>query len=114
MSATRSAHLWGFALAAIALLGWAGPVAAAQCCDKPKAAKAECPSGAIGATLEGANFCVGCSLKKSSGAGAQCSVVGCKHAFKVTKAVGEDGKELTCVKGWVLHYLETEKSKELI
>lgn len=68
----------------------------------------------IEATLTGRNFCLGCALQKEKGAGAQCRLFGHKHAFKAARAVGEDGKELADLGGSVLHYLETEKSQELI
>ena len=67
----------------------------------------------IEATVTGSNFCLGCSLKKDLGAGAQCSIYGHKHSLKVTKAVAA-GKELPEMNGWVLHYLETDKSQDLI
>ena len=66
------------------------------------------------ATVEGTNFCVGCTLKKREGAAAQCKIYGHKHALKVDKAVDKDGKELTRMKGWVLHYLDTEKSQDVL
>ena len=71
-------------------------------------------SDVVKATVEGTNFCSGCVLKKAKGAGAQCSIFGHKHALKVNKAVGENGKELPYMPGLVLYYLETEKSQELI
>ena len=40
--------------------------------------------------------------------------MGHKHALKVSKAVDKDGKELTGMRGGVLHYLENEKSRDLI
>ena len=74
----------------------------------------EASSGAIKATVEGRNFCVGCALKSKQGAGAQCNALGHKHAFKVTRVVGADGKEMADMGGWVLHYLDTDKSQELL
>jgi len=68
----------------------------------------------VEATVEGRNFCLGCALKKEKGAKAQCSLFGHRHSLKVNKAVDMDGNELMEMKGWVLHYLETEKSKPLI
>ncbi len=72
------------------------------------------PAGVIHADVEGKNFCLGCALKKKKGAAAQCSLFGHKHSLRVSRATGEDGKELADLKGWVLHYLENEKSKALI
>ena len=66
------------------------------------------------ATVTGSNICLGCSLKKQKGAAAQCSIFGHKHGLKITKAVGPDGKDLPEMRGWVLHYLETEHSQDLI
>jgi thioredoxin-related protein len=68
---------------------------------------------AVEATVTGSNFCLGCSLKKELGAGAQCSIYGHTHALRVTKALA-GGKELSEMKGWVLHYLATDKSQDLI
>ena len=70
--------------------------------------------GVIHASVEGSNFCLGCALKKQKGAAAQCSVYGHRHSLRVARATGKDGKELADLKGWVLHYLENEKSQELI
>lgn len=67
----------------------------------------------IEAVVTGENICLGCALKKEKGAGAQCSIYGHKHALRVTSAtVG--GKDMPDMKGWVLHYLETQKSEDLI
>lgn len=67
----------------------------------------------IEAIVAGENICVGCTLKKEQGAGAQCGIYGHKHALLVTDAtVG--GKNIPDMKGWVLHYLETQKSENLI
>ena len=105
-----------FPLMAIVTLCWFAPVQAKACGTGSKVMKAETEPTAtvMGATLEGENFCLGCNLKKEKGAGAQCSLYGHKHSFKVTKALDEDGKELTGLEGWVLHYLENEKSEKLI
>ena len=70
--------------------------------------------GVIHASVVGRNFCLGCSLKKQKGAAAQCSVFGHKHSLRIATATGKDGKELADLKGWVLHYLENEKSVDLI
>lgn len=65
------------------------------------------------ATVEGENFCLGCSLKKDKGAAAQCSKYGHRHALKVAKAT-IDGKEHPEMTGWVLHYLETDSAQPVI
>lgn len=65
------------------------------------------------ATVEGENFCVGCSLKTSKGAAAQCSKYGHQHALKVTSAT-VDGKEHPEMAGWVLHYLDTDSAQAVI
>ena len=71
-------------------------------------------SDVVTATVSGTNVCVGCSLKKEKGAGAQCKVYGHKHSLKVSKATDKDGNELSDMNGWLLFYLETNKSTELI
>lgn len=93
-------------LAAVLVLGCAG-LALGQKEADPTAASS------IEVTVTGQNICLGCSLKAEKGAGAQCSVYGHKHAFRVDSASTGKG-ELPAMKGWVLHYLETEKSAELI
>ncbi len=75
---------------------------------------ATAPPGVIHASVEGSNFCLGCALKKRKGAAAQCSVFGHRHSLRVVRATTKDGKELADLKGWVLHYLENEKSQALI
>ncbi len=94
----------GVFLVTVVALGWL----VSGCADKDGV---EIESDVIKAAVEGTNFCLGCALKKQKGAAAQCSIFGHKHALKVTRAVG---KELTGMRGWVLHYLETEKSQDLI
>ena len=79
-----------------------------------KEGEAAAPPGVIHASVEGKNFCLGCALKKKKGAAAQCSLFGHKHSLRVTRATGKDGRELAELKGWVLHYLENEKSEALI
>ena len=65
------------------------------------------------AVITGENICLGCTLKTEQGAGAQCSIFGHRHSLRVTSAkVG--GKDMPEMNGWVLHYLETKESKELI
>ncbi len=68
----------------------------------------------VEATVTGENFCVGCALKKEKGAGAQCSIFGHKHSLRVTRAIATDNTELVEMQGWILFYLETEISQELI
>ena len=83
--------------------------------DSPKTdGRAGVAPGVIHASVEGNNFCLGCALKKREGAAAMCSVYGHRHSLRVARAIGKDGKELADLKGWVLHYLENEKSQELI
>lgn len=78
-----------------------------------KKAEKPVPAGVIHASVEGKNICLGCALKKKKGAAAQCDLFGHRHALRVSGATGEDGKELANLKGWVLHYLENEKSQKL-
>jgi hypothetical protein len=75
----------------------------------PGSAKAEAGE----AVVTGKNFCLGCSLKKEWGAAAQCSKYGHRHALKVTTATA-DGKEVPDMKGWVLHYLDTDNAQPYI
>lgn len=114
MSAARRMWSWGISAAAIAAMCWLTPVQAGESEGKAERPQMEASSGAVKATLEGKNFCVGCALRSQKGAGAQCNVLGHKHAFKVTRVVGADGKEMAGMGGWVLHYLDTDKSQELL
>ena len=75
--------------------------------------KATAAAEVIEATVEGENFCLGCSLKKEKGAAAQCKQYGHKHALKVTSATAA-GKELPQMKGWILHYLDTDNAQPFI
>jgi len=83
-------------------------------CGSKAAKPVQKAAGVLKATVTGANFCLGCALKKEHEAKARCSVYGHKHSLKVTKAVGEDGSELAGLQGTVLHYLETERSHAFI
>lgn len=67
----------------------------------------------VQAVVTGQNFCLGCALKKAAGAAAQCSKYGHRHALKVTSATvaGKDAPEM---KGWVLHYLDTDDGQPYI
>lgn len=67
----------------------------------------------IEVTVKGQNICLGCMLKKEKDAGAQCSIYGHKHVLRVANATAA-GKNLTAMNGWVLHYLETQASEDLI
>ena len=96
-------------LALVVVIALTLPIAAAQ--DKTEQPKAK---GVYEATVEGTNFCIGCTLKKREGAIAQCKIFGHRHALRVAKAVDKNGKELPEVKGWVLHYLDTEKSQDVL
>ena len=102
--------IWGkLLLALVVVIALTLPIAAAQ--DKTEQPKAK---GVYEATVEGTNFCIGCTLKKREGAIAQCKIFGHRHALRVAKAVDKNGKELPEVKGWVLHYLDTEKSQDVL
>lgn len=80
---------------------------------KQTAASAASEAAVVAATVEGENFCLGCSLKKEKGAAAQCSKYGHRHALKVSKAT-VDGKDRPEMKGWVLHYLDTDSAQPVI
>ena len=75
--------------------------------DEPTEAKV------IAAKVTGENICLGCMLKKEKGAAAQCSKYGHRHALRVTGAT-EAGKDLPEMKGWVLHYLDTDNGQPFI
>lgn len=66
----------------------------------------------VEATVTGRNYCLGCALKEK-GAGSQCSSYGPMHALRVSKVV-VDGKEQADMQGWVLHYLPTQSSQDLL
>ncbi len=68
----------------------------------------------INVTLEGKNICLACTLKKEQGAAADCKTYGHRHTLKVEKAYDENGNELKGMEGWVLHYLENDKSEKYI
>lgn len=67
----------------------------------------------VQAVITGQNLCLGCSLKKEAGAAAQCSKYGHRHALKVTTATVA-GKAVPKMKGWVLHYLDTDSGQPYI
>ncbi len=89
----------------------AGHALAQEHPEHPKKSPAE--AKAIAATVVGENVCLGCSLKKEKGAAAQCSKYGHRHALKVI-AASAAGKELPEMKGWILHYLETDNGQPMI
>jgi len=76
-------------------------------------ARPEVSAPAQEVTVVGRNYCLGCALKKDLGAAAQCSKYGHRHALKVASATA-DGKELPEMKGWVLHYLDTDNGQPFI
>jgi hypothetical protein len=65
-------------------------------------------------TIYGTNYCLGCALKKTAGAKAQCSVYGHVHSLKIDKAVGVDGKVVESLTGKTLHYLQNDQASPLI
>jgi hypothetical protein len=79
----------------------------------PTASGKAVQANAVEATLVGENFCLGCSLKKASGAAAQCETYGHRHALKVAVATVA-GKDVADMKGWVLHYLDTDDAQSYI
>ncbi|HDZ22141.1 hypothetical protein LCGC14_0302150 [marine sediment metagenome] len=68
---------------------------------------------AFEARVTGVNICLGCALKKEQGAGAQCSRFGHRHSLRVTEVI-VGGEERTEMQGGILHYLETDKSQDLV
>lgn len=65
-------------------------------------------------TVVGTNYCLGCTLKKEKGAGAQCSIYGHRHALKVEKATAAGGADVAALPGTTVHYLDTDQSKDLV
>jgi hypothetical protein len=99
----------------VALLLVAGFALAQGYGTKPTTAEKPATKAAVvSAIVTGTNSCLGCALKSEKGAAAQCSIYGHRHVLKVSKVVGEDGKTISGTKNWVLHYLETDKSKDLV
>lgn len=68
----------------------------------------------VRATVVGTDYCLGCTLKKEKGAAAQCSIYGHRHALKLEQITTEGGGEVGIKKGITLHYLENDKSKDLV
>lgn len=101
----------GTLLAALLVIAGAGYALAQDHPEHPK--KQPAAAKVVEATVVGENFCLGCSLKKEKGAAAQCSIYGHRHALKVTTATAA-GKNLPEMKGWVLHYLDTDNAQSFI
>ncbi len=78
------------------------------------ATTASAGSGPQEVTVSGQNICLGCTLKSTAGAGAQCSIYGHRHSLKVESAKGADGKPIADLVGLTLHYLENDKSAALV
>lgn len=114
MNAARTIFRWTLPLVAIGVLAWPVIVPAQEAGPRAERRPTGEAPAVVRATVEGTNICLGCTLKKQKGAAAQCSIFGHKHVLKVTKAVQEDSRELRRMRGAVLHYLETQKSQELI
>lgn len=106
-------------LAILLGLAFATQVSAQEHPEHPKKQTAQATTSkvaqadAVEATLMGENFCVGCSLKQASGAGAQCETYGHRHALKVSTATVA-GKDVAEMKGWILHYLDTDNAQSFI
>jgi hypothetical protein len=65
-------------------------------------------------TVVGRNYCLGCALKRSEGAAAQCSQYGHRHAVEVESARGPDGQPIPHLAGQSLHYLDNDRSAPLV
>ncbi|MBN2312103.1 MAG: hypothetical protein JXR94_24205 [Candidatus Hydrogenedentes bacterium] len=96
----------GLALAVATVAGVAGRVLAAE-----GAAEAEAPAG-VKVTITGTNYCPETTLGKA-GKAPKLGLDACRHALKVSEAVGADGKAIDAMKGWTLHYLYSEASAPL-
>lgn len=70
------------------------------------------PTGQV--TVVGRNYCLGCALKKSEGAAAQCSKYGHRHVLEVESAHGQDGQLISELGGQSLHYLDNDRSAPLV
>lgn len=93
----------------------AGAALAQEHPDHPKkeSAPATTPAAVIEASVTGENVCLGCTLKSAKGAAAQCDKYGHRHGLRVTSA-SANGADLAHMKGWFLHYLETDKAQPFI
>lgn len=104
-------------MAGVAGLLIAGIALAQEHPEHPKKGPAQPPPAAsakvVEATVTGENICLGCTLKKEEGAAAQCAKYGHRHALRVTGATAA-GKDLPEMKGWILHYLETDKAQPFV
>jgi hypothetical protein len=100
--------------AGLLLSGSAGSALAQEHPDHPKkdSTPGTAAAAVVEATVTGENICLGCTLKQE-GAAAQCSKYGHRHGLKVTSA-SADGSDLAYMKGWILYYLETDKSQPFI
>lgn len=114
MSTSRIAWSWGISAAALVAICWASPARSGEPGGQEGKPQTEAIAGVVKGTVEGTNYCVGCALRSSKGASAQCSTLGHRHAFRVSRVVDAEGKEMPEMKGWVLHYLDTDKSEELM
>lgn len=65
-------------------------------------------------TLTGVNYCATCALKQELGAPANCKTYGHHHAFKVSSMIDGCGETCKEFEGKTLHYIENEKSIELV
>lgn len=101
---------WILTVCGLLLAGWAWA-------QEQKAADAAKPKP-ITAVIQGEGVCLGCALKKEAGAAAECDKHGHRHALRVSAAIedrGADGeKALPELKGWVLHYLDTDRAQPFI
>jgi len=114
----------GLGLAFVALLGFAVIAQAGSESKVMKSKGSEAKSsehkafsGSVKVTVTGENVCVGCLLKKEKGAASQCSAYGHRHGLRIA-TVGKtyEGHEVKKSEhaGAILHYLENDKSKELV
>lgn len=93
-----------FALATLPVL------AAPALADPPAEQRAEAQQ----VVLTGENLCLGCALKKSDGAAAQCSLYGHRHGLRVESARAADGSALADLAGQTVHYLDNDQSAALV
>ena len=94
------------ALALAALPVLAAPALA----DPPAEQRAEAQQ----VVLTGENRCLGCAVKKSDGAAAQCSLYGHRHGLRVESARAGAGGVLADLAGQTPHYLDNDQSAALV
>jgi thiol:disulfide interchange protein DsbD len=71
------------------------------------------PTPPVKATITGVNYCVSCELKSEAPAAGEAQPRRL-FALRVSKVVTGDGQERPEMRGWVLHYLPSARSDDLM